>query len=330
MKNFYCLFTLLFMLVLSTSCRKKDQIQGLSYHYEKFDTNLNNYLTQIQFIDSISGYGISASGKVFKTLDKGLNWDSLTHSDIPIYSLYFVNKDIGYVVGGESTCSGTGCIPRGSVILKTINGGLSWTQQTVPYQASQLNSVFFIDENIGFAVGKGLQLETTDGGITWNKFELAVQMKKVKFINSQTGFVVGSSGYTYKTTDQGSSWLKANNKYSGFLEDFCFPDENTGYAAGSKEIVKTVDGGNNWTILTNSPTQISFIHFVDVNSGIAIGTGHWTGTTWTTAIYSTSDGGNSWKMEDNVKLDPTAYFPYSKMGYAFGSMSIYKITIDLN
>lgn len=331
MKNYCCLFLLLFMLGFSTACNKIGQNQELSYHYEKFTSDLNESISRIQFIDTNTAFGISYSGKVFKTLDKGLTWQSSALTDVPLKSIFFADKDFGFVVGGASGCGGTGCIPKGSIIFKTVNGGISWVQQSVPYQWSELNSVVFIDKNIGFAVGKALQLKTTDGGVTWNKFELNSEINKLLFINSHTGIASGLLGNIFKTVDQGNSWFKVNNISDGHIYDFCFPDEEIGYAAGQREIVKTVDGGNNWNILTNSPTEVYFIHFADIENGIAIGKGHYTGGdwgTWTSAIYSTSDGGNTWKMEDNVNFGSIACFPYSKIGYALGTKSIYKITID--
>jgi photosystem II stability/assembly factor-like uncharacterized protein len=321
MRNFNLLLVLLFLEVLALSCKKDDKIQILSYKYDQINSNLNESISYIRFIDSNTGFGVNYSGKVFKTIDKGVNWQSNSLTDFPLKSIYFVNKNIGFIVGDHSSA------------FKTINDGVSWTELTLPDEVPEINSVYFINENIGFAVGLSFQLKTTNGGAKWNNFEFPVNclMTKVLFINSQTGFAAGLSGNIFKTTDQGKTWSQTDNISDGHIYDFCFVNGNTGYAAGQKEIVKTEDGGNTWNILTNSPLEIYFIHFADILNGIAIGKGHYTGGDWglwTSAIYSTSDGGVTWKMEDNINFGSVASFPSGRSGYALGMNSIYKITFE--
>jgi photosystem II stability/assembly factor-like uncharacterized protein len=333
MKKYNQLLVLLLFQLLSFSCSKDDSVHALSYNYEQLASNLNESVSCVQFVDNSVGYAANYEGKVFKTTDCGANWQSNSLTDLPLRSIYFINKNIGFIVGGQSGCSGANCIPPGSIVFKTINGGVSWTKQTVPYEWSELNSVFFIDEKIGFAVGLGLQLKTTSGGVTWTKleFDFNCLLTKVLFVNSKRGYTAGLFGNIFKTTDQGGNWLKTNNNSDGHIYDFCFVNENVGYAAGQKEIVKTIDGGNTWNILTSSPREIYFIHFADILNGIAIGKGHYTGGDfgfWTSAIYFTSDGGETWEMEDNINFGSKVSFPTNKTGYAIAMNSIFKITLE--
>ena len=82
-------------------------------------------------------------------------------------SIYFVNNDTGWVVGYRSWSP--------APIFKTTNGGNSWFEQTSGTYG-ELGSVHFIDSNIGWAAGAGLNnissyggyiLNTTNGGINW-------------------------------------------------------------------------------------------------------------------------------------------------------------------
>ena len=321
MKIFYLLTLLLFLMLFSVSCKKDDKIPILSYKYDQVNSNLNESLSYLRFIDNNTGYGVNYSGKVFKTTDKGLTWKSKTLTNLPLKSIYFVNKNLGFVVGDQSAA------------FKTIDGGETWSELTMPGLVPEINSVYFINENIGFAVGLGFQLKTTNSGASWTNFEFPVNclMTKILFINSQTGFAAGLSGNIFKTTDQGKTWSQSYNTSDGHIYDFYFADGNTGYAAGQNEIIKTVDGGNTWNILTGSPSEIYFIHFADILNGIAIGKGHYTGGdwgVWTSAIFSTSDGGTTWKMEDNINFGTVASFPSVRTGYAIGLNSIYKITFE--
>jgi len=56
------------------------------------------------------------------------------------------------------------------IILKTNNGGISWTTQTSGTM-NCLISVYFTDANTGYAVGEsGTILKTINGGINWLTF----------------------------------------------------------------------------------------------------------------------------------------------------------------
>ena len=108
--------------------------------------------------------------------------------------------DIGYVVG------------FGGTILKTTNGGSSWTSLSSG-TTNDLYAVDFVDAFIGYAVGEGynpcLVLKTTDGGFNWIDKSSGLPYTNfsclaVDFIDANAGFIGGSG--LYKTTDGGDTW----------------------------------------------------------------------------------------------------------------------------
>jgi len=116
-------------------------------------------------------------------------------------SVYFVNRDTGYVAGGILSNHG--------VIMKTVNGGPTLVYSWYPLSNqpnAYLNSIFFPDENIGYAAGDyGSVLKTMDAGTTWS---LGLSMtnnslQAVHFTDVNTGFVVGVNGTILKTTNGG-------------------------------------------------------------------------------------------------------------------------------
>jgi photosystem II stability/assembly factor-like uncharacterized protein len=333
MKSNKLLIALFLIQVLLFSCKKDNDKYSNNYNYEKISSNLNESVNCVFFIDDKTGFSATYLGKVLKTTDGGISWTCKNITDLPIYSIYFVNKNIGFAVGGKPSCSGTGCIPPGSIVFKTTDGGESWTMKTVPYSWSNLNSVFFINENIGIAIGLGLQIRTTDGGETWEEFEFEYKglMQKIYFINEQIGFAAGLYGNIFKTQDQGKNWTKLNNSCTGHIYDFSFVNENTGFAGGQQKIIKTTDGGATWKLLSNSPSEVYYIHFADAINGIAIGKGHYTGGdfgTWTNAIYCTKDGGSTWNIEDNIPFGQIGSFYSNRSGYFIEPKSTFKVSID--
>jgi photosystem II stability/assembly factor-like uncharacterized protein len=96
-----------------------------------------------------------------KTTDGGENWHGywIAGNFFRPYSVYFTDKNNGWVVGVE------GFLWDNGKILKTSNGGLSWINQ--PYNLNDfLYSVCFSDSSTGWAVGdSGTILKTINGGI---------------------------------------------------------------------------------------------------------------------------------------------------------------------
>lgn len=73
-------------------------------------------------------------------------------------------------------------------------------------------------------------------------------------------------------------------------------------AVGNSSILKTTNGGTNWTTINTSTITgfINFVHFYDDNNGIFLGDSK--GTTWGCA--TTTDGGSTWKLLTTL---PQAY-----------------------
>ncbi|MBK7856282.1 MAG: hypothetical protein IPJ79_16570 [Bacteroidetes bacterium] len=100
-----------------------------------------------------------------------------------LQSVVFTNANTGYVVG------------NGGVILKTINGGASWTQQTSG-TSNDLFEASFLNEDTGYAVGyMGTILKTTNGGINWlpQISGTTNQLSSVSFVDANTGYAAGGA-----------------------------------------------------------------------------------------------------------------------------------------
>ena len=87
------------------------------------------------------------------------------------------------------------------------------------------------------------------------------------------------------------------------LKTVKFINALTGWVAGGNgAILKTTDGGNNWSLQTSGTTKtLRSIFFLDANNGWACGDG---GT-----IITTSNGGTTWSAQTS---------PYTSQYYAVG------------
>lgn len=67
------------------------------------------------------------------------------------------------------------------------------------------------------------------------------------FLDANTGWVVGDSGYVRKTKDAGASWSKQTTDDFSNIYDICFVNESTGIIVAERGIIfKTSNGGNDW------------------------------------------------------------------------------------
>jgi len=76
----------------------------------------------------------------------------------------------------------------------------------------------------------------------------------IHFLNSFKGIAATIDGSIYSTTDGGATWDLRYESQIGDqrLYQILFTDENVGYVVGAGIILKTVDGGFNWSSIYNT------------------------------------------------------------------------------
>ena len=80
--------------------------------------------------------------------------------------------------------------------IKTTNGGLNWSVVPIGI-TTDLNSIFFINTNLGWAAGAdGLIIRTTNGGLSWTfqNSTTTQNLNSVSFKSDLVGWVIGNNG----------------------------------------------------------------------------------------------------------------------------------------
>jgi len=248
------------------------------------------------------GSNIGAQPSInLKSTDSGASWMYLMQTETNrtydnLYNVWFKDVNNGIAIGGAL---------RGSVVVRTSDGGQNWVPIKAPFGAT-LYGLSGIGNKIWIAGASGLIAYSPDFGDTW---QLLTPMPSgsiygVQFPTPLVGFAAGFDGVFLKTVDGGQTWSP------GYLsvglttlniQSIQFLNENVGYAACSYQLVaKTTDGGATWKAIINDTTSVTTIsysvHFVNESLGFVVGKL----ATGIDVIYKTTDGGISWSSKTNI------------------------------
>ena len=220
--------------------------------------------------------GISFNGDLWRSSDGGLNWIS-TPTGGNGRDIAFFDNLLGIIVG------------QGGTILKTTDGGDTWTSLNSGVGGINLPDIEMFDDNAGLAVGdNGFVFRTLNGGSTWRATQQGFSsLKAVDVVDADFAVIAGENGAVYKTLDRGGTWesIGAPRLPATGFDDVTFVDRNTGYVAGFSGVYKTIDGGTTWNQVPNLIGKT--IDFVDVNHGWIVNQGG--------GGYRTIDGGATWQ-----------------------------------
>jgi photosystem II stability/assembly factor-like uncharacterized protein len=183
-------------------------------------------------------------------------------------------------------------------LYSTSDGGETWARRRVPTRHLLLDAEL-LDERRGWVAGAGATLlRTDDGGLTWRAARLieragggpaapadageegrdggrAVRFNAVEFADARSGWVVGSGGAVYATSDGGATWRAQVSEVAADLYDVEFADARRGWAVGyGGVLLRTEDGGRTWEAeASRTPHTLERLFLVGRARGWAVGFG---------------------------------------------------------
>ena len=249
-----------------------------------YGLGLENYLGDASNI-LVCGQG----GAIAQSNDLGVTWQPLSSvvTADDLREIDFLDLNNGYSVGGSISFS---------VILKTTDGGTTWTRLGFD-GGYRLYSQYWVNPSLGFVGRRGPDglFKTTDGGTSWTTLNPGVGTSTniwydIEFFDSDTGYACGSSGNYVKTTDGGANWsdLPDGHGTSVIYSLWMFDSQTLISAGASGKIYKTTDGGQTFTNLSNLGTTSAMysLFFFDESTGYVAGAGG--------RAYKTTNGGVNW------------------------------------
>jgi len=278
--------------IYSNELRWKTTNGGISWEIEKnapyYIGNSSPYSVYFS-----SGVGISAKNNwdVMRSTNGGFTWNNISTGIFIGKSVHFVEPNNWYVYGEAAAYNFN--------IIKSKNSGLGFTTVTNPQIGSEIMSLFFINEQNGFATGsiRDTFAFTSDGGGSWIKRSLGTNYHyytHIFFANQNDGWILTDYYDLIKTTDGGINWNIIHTP-AYYTSNMTFIDSLTGCIIGHSGagtggvITKTTDGGNIWSApVTNAiPDEYPLsIKFKDKNTGWVVGQSGY--------ISTTVNGGLNW------------------------------------
>ncbi len=132
-------------------------------------------------------------------------------SKLVINDFQFVTEKRGYAVGFRELKKTPGPRPT---MLATEDGGTTWVES---YPPSVPETIFFINETLGWMSADSGVWQTTDAGKSWRNQAAVTGVIRMWFLSDKRGFIIGSSKLMKETKDGGETWtdVKAAKDVAG-------------------------------------------------------------------------------------------------------------------
>ncbi len=232
----------------------------------------------------------------------GQYWEKQTNIPLPYNSGYYL--DIFFLPSNTNYVWACGF---DGYVIRSTDYGQTWSGSTIADPAYHLESIHFVNQNVGFVSGVEGVWKTTDGGANFTEItplDSAIRgFWGCYFLDENIGVVVGGGcddlQRFYKTTNGGGTWtLKTYNQPSTGLTDLILYSDGTGYAVSSGQIWKTTNTGSDWFIFKGTGATVWQEEISILGNSIVLpfagitcsGQGNAGG-----AMFST-DFGNTWKV----------------------------------
>ena len=282
-------------------------------------------------MDSLDGYVAYAVGEgntILRTDDGGRSWRDPRrypggHSPgVVLTDVYLLSEDTAVVVGGIARSSSYPNYGYVATYLRTTDGGVSWTTPSYPADLERINSVDFVDDQVGIAVGgclsyspyygtytfSSIVTRTFDGGITWVKehspFDIGpepygiepwgMRVWDVSFYDEVHAAIVAGEGVPIAlSSDEGGSWSTTNGSLCSFEEQsITYVDADTLVAVGEGSVIRSTDGGLRWEYVYSIEGDVGCFCLKSVSAWgdtvVAVGCD--------SIILRSEDGGATWEQ----------------------------------
>ena len=280
----------------------------------------------IHFINPDRGWYVNGSGKIYKTVNGGKDWQLIFDKPGTFFRCVgFIDSLRGFAgnIGIEYFPNVTDTVP----LYKTLDGGKTW--QPVAYKGPTVKGLCAIDilkvpyinhgvlaykhqVTAGGRVGSpAFLLRSFDDGVTFQSEDLNARcayILDIKFLDEDDGFIIAGTNKTVaksnalilRTTNGGKTWKNVYQSKRPYEITWkaSFPTKKTGYVTIqnynpdssfiTRYVAKTTNGGKTWKELK----MVDDFGVREFGIGFINEKIGWVGTTKNG--FETIDGGKTW------------------------------------
>lgn len=242
-------------------------------------------------------------------------WQRVTGVGNSFYNeVFFISSTTGWITS------------QGATVLRTTNGGVTWTAGTLPGATISANrDICFIDASVGFVSGSDSVWKTTNGGATWTGIGPPGRRSgsTVAWFSDANNGVVGvgdcldTSITFYRTTDAGTTWDSVRYTTTAGTAVGGIAYLNGTYIAACEggKLWRSTDGGASWSgSNTGSNGWQEDIIVSNGNVFIASANGSACGTAGGGVVLRSSNGGSSWSTTNFATTIMWGVTMYSSTG----------------
>ncbi len=201
---------------------------GASWHRNGFSDGSTSGCRPYFFLSNPDAFWMLAmEGVVWQSTDKGKSWAQKEVRPLQgnLRAWFFLNDHTGWL----ATIDLQDGKPING-IYRTDDGGASWQAQKLPEGEITIESIHFINEKEGWAVGNERVL--------------------------RTGMDSYGRAIAFRTRNGGETWEVATTSPAEiFYEKVYFIDKDYGWLSSSTALHQTTDGGNSWRMVLLLPTK---------------------------------------------------------------------------
>ncbi len=273
-------------------------------------------------LDSNNIYVGSPSGGIWKTNNGGSTWaptgDYLATLGVSDIAIDPTDTNIIYIATGDGDVIYT----YSTGVMKSTNGGATWATTGLNWQTNQglyMNRIVINPNNHNMIlVGhyNGIS-KSVNGGATWTNSITGHRIFDIQFKPANPAIVYASSYKTiYRSADSGSTFTTVYSTLGANRIELAVTSANANYlyaiesdsaTSGFHALVRSIDGGNSFTQMSNTPNILDW-------SPLGVGAG---GQGWADLaiiaspiaantifigginIWKSTDGGTTWTNKTN-------------------------------
>lgn len=210
--------------------------------------------------DNVYGVGLFAHPAYFiKSTDQGQTW---TYTDLSaladgLVECHFIDENLGFIGGIKEN--------DGGVLLKTTDGGATWTEVYNTQSGSEyIWKLDFVNNQVAYGAIESFTgspasiIKTVDGGNTWITLQVDTvfrDLQGIGFINQDTGWVGPRNTLVYETVDGGNTWAQIS--LSSNINRFFRVNSSLVYASG-QYVYKYGDGA----VSTQELSDVADVHSI--------------------------------------------------------------------